>query len=173
MTVTDQLHVLSCECGYTTAPQKYESSANQMMARHLASRRHIKALALVEGHVTDRRHTCHTCGHVAPTQRGLSRHMNFQHSTLDDEASIWATPMPGPWARDGLCAQTDPDAFFPGKGENPTAAKRVCDACPVKARCVEYALAHPALTGVWGGTTIRERQQLRKTTTTTKESTAA
>ena len=52
MTTTEQLHVLSCECGYTTAPQKYESSANQMMARHRASRRYAQALALVTGPTT-------------------------------------------------------------------------------------------------------------------------
>lgn len=66
------------------------------------------------------------------------------------------------WMEAALCAQTDPDAFHPGKSETNTAAKRTCAACDVTAACLAYALADPSLEGVWGGTSVRERQAMRR-----------
>ena len=67
------------------------------------------------------------------------------------------------WMEDALCAQTDPDAFHPGKSDTNTAAKRTCAACDVTTECLAYALADPSLEGVWGGTSVRERQAMRRT----------
>lgn len=67
-------------------------------------------------------------------------------------------------ATDALCAQTDPEIFFPEKGGSPRAAKRVCMRCPIRSRCLEVAIANPKLTGVWGATTDRERHAIRETT---------
>jgi WhiB family redox-sensing transcriptional regulator len=36
-----------------------------------------------------------------------------------------------------------------------------CARCRVRDECLAYALAQPDLTGVWGGTTERERRELR------------
>ena len=66
------------------------------------------------------------------------------------------------WLDAGLCAQTDPEAFHPGKSDTNTAAKRTCAACDVTAECLAYALADPSLEGVWGGTSVRERQAMRR-----------
>lgn len=66
------------------------------------------------------------------------------------------------WMNAALCAQTDPDAFHPGKSETNTAAKRTCAACDVTTECLAYALADPSLEGVWGGTSVRERQAMRR-----------
>ena len=66
------------------------------------------------------------------------------------------------WMDAGLCGQTDPDAFFPGKSGTNTDAKRTCAACDVTAACLAYALADPSLEGVWGGTSQRERQAMRR-----------
>ena len=46
-------------------------------------------------------------------------------------------------------------------------AKRICAACPVRAKCLEYALSgadtwRGITTGIWGGTTPRERSRLRQ-----------
>jgi WhiB family redox-sensing transcriptional regulator len=43
-----------------------------------------------------------------------------------------------------------------------TGAKAVCSSCPVRAECLDYALADPSLVGCWGGTTERERRDLRR-----------
>ena len=66
------------------------------------------------------------------------------------------------WRGDALCTQTDPEVFFPEKGESNKSAKKVCAACPVAAECLEYALAHSDLVGVWGGTSAKGRQRIRE-----------
>jgi len=67
---------------------------------------------------------------------------------------------PGWWFA-GLCAQTDPELFFPEKGGSVREAKAVCAGCPVRVQCLEYALAHDERFGVWGGTSERERRRLK------------
>lgn len=69
------------------------------------------------------------------------------------------------WMDSALCAQTDPDEFFPDKGGSPRDAKRICAACEVRADCLEYALAHNILFGVWGGLTPDERRRLARART--------
>jgi len=66
------------------------------------------------------------------------------------------------WQSDALCAQTDPEAFFPEKGGSTRDAKKVCGVCNVKAQCLEYALANDERFGIWGGLSERERRRLRK-----------
>jgi len=66
------------------------------------------------------------------------------------------------WQTDSLCAQTDPEAFFPEKGGSTRDAKRICTSCEVKARCLDYALENDERFGIWGGLSERERRKLRK-----------
>jgi len=63
---------------------------------------------------------------------------------------------------DALCAQTDPEAFFPEKGGSTREAKRVCLSCDVRSQCLEYALAHDERFGIWGGLSERERRRLKR-----------
>ena len=66
------------------------------------------------------------------------------------------------WQADALCAQTDPEAFFPEKGGSTREAKRICVGCTVKAECLEYALGHDERFGIWGGLSERERRRLKR-----------
>jgi len=66
------------------------------------------------------------------------------------------------WQERALCAQTDPEAFFPEKGGSTRDAKKVCVSCDVRAECLEYALAHDERFGIWGGLSERERRRLKK-----------
>ena len=66
------------------------------------------------------------------------------------------------WQERALCAQTDPEAFFPEKGGSTREAKRICQGCEVRAECLEYALAHDERFGIWGGMSERERRKLKK-----------
>ncbi|GAA1215199.1 MULTISPECIES: WhiB family transcriptional regulator [Prauserella] len=66
------------------------------------------------------------------------------------------------WQERALCAQTDPEAFFPEKGGSTREAKRICQGCEVKDDCLEYALAHDERFGIWGGLSERERRKLKK-----------
>ncbi|MDR0346557.1 MAG: WhiB family transcriptional regulator [Nocardiopsaceae bacterium] len=74
----------------------------------------------------------------------------------DDEAGELS------WQDRALCAQTDPEAFFPEKGGSTREAKRVCRGCEVRRECLEYALAHDERFGIWGGLSERERRRLKR-----------
>ncbi len=69
------------------------------------------------------------------------------------------------WMNDALCAQTDPEAFFPEKGGSTCAAKAVCAVCPVRPECLAYALEHNETVGIWGGLSATELRALRKAST--------
>ena len=69
---------------------------------------------------------------------------------------------PLPWQGEALCAQTDPEAFFPEKGGSTREAKRICNRCPVRTDCLEYALSHDERFGIWGGLSERERRRLKR-----------
>lgn len=66
------------------------------------------------------------------------------------------------WQERALCAQTDPEAFFPEKGGSTWEAKRICMGCEVRDECLEYALAHDERFGIWGGLSERERRRLKR-----------
>ena len=85
-----------------------------------------------------------------PVWIGLPSRQDF-----DDEGELG-------WQTDALCAQTDPEAFFPEKGGSTRDAKKVCGACNVRSQCLEYALSNDERFGIWGGLSERERRRLRK-----------
>jgi len=66
------------------------------------------------------------------------------------------------WQEQALCAETDPEAFFPEKGGSTREAKKICTGCEVKAQCLDYALANDERFGIWGGLSERERRRLRR-----------
>ena len=66
------------------------------------------------------------------------------------------------WQAEALCAQTDPEAFFPEKGGSTRDAKKICGGCEVKAQCLDYALENDERFGIWGGLSERERRKLKK-----------
>ena len=61
----------------------------------------------------------------------------------------------------GLC-MTEPDRWYPEKGGTTKEAKKVCQRCPVREPCLDYAMAAGERYGVWGGLSERERRKLRK-----------
>lgn len=74
------------------------------------------------------------------------------------------TPLPAAgttWRDSALCAQVEPDLFFPEKDGRASIAKKVCMACEVRAECLEYALANDERHGVWGGISETGRRKLR------------
>lgn len=61
-----------------------------------------------------------------------------------------------------LCAQTDPDLWFPtALHQTGRLAKSLCQKCPWIEECLEFALHHDVV-GIWGGTTEKERAKLRR-----------
>lgn len=68
---------------------------------------------------------------------------------------------PESWRDDALCAQTDPELFFPEPGCQANEAKRICRMCDVRVECREWAMARVELQGVWGGLSCKEREKER------------
>lgn len=76
------------------------------------------------------------------------------------------------WRDDALCAEPhptlEPDDWFrigedrSFEARHLAALRTVCDACPVKAECLEYAVVNEPDWGVWAGTTPRQRAFLRR-----------
>lgn len=71
------------------------------------------------------------------------------------------------WRHRALCRDEDPELFFPVGNSGPallqiSAAKAVCERCPVREQCLEFALASGQDAGVWGGLSEDERRSLKR-----------
>lgn len=76
----------------------------------------------------------------------------FTGLDVDDARAVWES---------AVCAQVDPELFFPEKGSSAAPAKAVCARCPVTALCL--ATFGPLVAdGVVGGLTGSERTLLRR-----------
>lgn len=66
------------------------------------------------------------------------------------------------WHRDAACVDTDPEAWFPPKGEPAKTARRICAACPVRTDCLQWAIDHRIREGIWGGLGPKARDELAR-----------
>jgi WhiB family redox-sensing transcriptional regulator len=66
------------------------------------------------------------------------------------------------WQLQAACAGpgVGAEAFFPDKGGSSAAAKKVCAACEVRAKCLEYAVTEGIRWGIWGGVSAHQRRRL-------------
>lgn len=72
------------------------------------------------------------------------------------------TEDPWPWMRAAACVGSDPELFFPSRGESTREAKTICRGCDVRIDCLEHALAEGEKFGIWGGLSERERRRVRR-----------
>lgn len=76
------------------------------------------------------------------------------------------------WRHRAACQGKDPDMFF-GEPDADHAGrpkadwqaklnegKRVCFSCPVRTTCLNYALEHRIMWGLWGGVSQNDRRKL-------------
>lgn len=59
-----------------------------------------------------------------------------------------------------LCAQSDPEEWYPDKGRPAVASLRICRRCDQRIDCLREALENHERYGVWGGMTERQRRVL-------------
>jgi WhiB family redox-sensing transcriptional regulator len=70
------------------------------------------------------------------------------------------------WMVDAACGE-DPEVFFPvgtvgvAYEAEVSAAKAVCNGCPVASNCMEYAMDGAIPYGIFGGMTADERRAIR------------
>ncbi|TQC47200.1 WhiB family transcriptional regulator [Rhodococcus sp. WS4] len=84
------------------------------------------------------------------------------------------------WQLSAACRDADPAVFFHPDNERGEprasrvrAAKRICLRCPVRARCLNYALEAYERHGIWGGYTEEERRTLQRMRDVESQPTAA
>lgn len=63
---------------------------------------------------------------------------------------------------DRSCLGTDPEIFVSDNLGDQNYAKLVCENCVVLSQCLSYAMERPALVGVWGGTSSKDRGRMRR-----------
>lgn len=85
-------------------------------------------------------------------------------STPTRRVTRHAAPRPAitDWREYAVCRQVDPELFFPIPNSTAGAiqardAKRVCGTCPVRRKCLSWALKEKQDIGVLGGLTEEER----------------
>jgi hypothetical protein len=67
-----------------------------------------------------------------------------------------------PYFETAKCSTSiDPDWFFNYEKLQGKERKSYCNDCPVIAECLNYAL-NVKVMGIWGGTTLEERDEIRK-----------
>jgi hypothetical protein len=94
------------------------------------------------------------------TSRQIERkYIELQHA-ISDNGGVECSQLP-----EVFFPEDEPNVYLRNKMVN--VAKEVCNDCPVRLRCFDYALsAH--MQGIWGGTTAEERQALRNNSTAVK-----
>lgn len=78
---------------------------------------------------------------------------------------------PEPWMNHAACQNHPIEWWFPNHSQHDdrvgndhdtrhyyAQARVICDTCPVRAQCLNYALEHGERFGMWGGRTPRERR---------------
>ena len=65
------------------------------------------------------------------------------------------------WTESAACAGMPIETFFPPRGASTAAnARAICARCSVRPECLAYARSFNGTSGVWAGTTERERRRL-------------
>ena len=65
------------------------------------------------------------------------------------------------WMRNAACKGHEPEAWFPRAGGKPDPkVLAVCDRCPVKDACRDYAIDTHADHGIWGGLSPEQRKRI-------------
>lgn len=72
---------------------------------------------------------------------------------------------PPEWMTAAACNGADLNLFFPAPGQSSKPAVAYCRRCPVRERCLDYALGYADrdLPGIWGGLSENQRNKLRRT----------
>ncbi|HEY7824133.1 MAG TPA: WhiB family transcriptional regulator [Acidimicrobiia bacterium] len=102
---------------------------------------------------------CDICGRERRVNSSRSRQTTCASCRYMSQAIV-----PGDWVEQALCAQVDPELFWPEQvnGSQTKKAQEICMRCPVIDRCLSYAIESNQVQGIWGGLTPQVRAQYRK-----------
>lgn len=82
----------------------------------------------------------------------------------DDLPRLYYYLTPVQWMKRGNCVGKGlTDDFFVERGKNvDKEIKAMCNTCPVKGECLNYALDHNIVEGLWGGKTAGQRRKIKR-----------
>ena len=66
------------------------------------------------------------------------------------------------WMKDAACKGLPTEWFFidrAGSAADLEIVRRVCDRCPVREQCLEYAVRNGIVHGFWGGLSVKARRK--------------
>jgi len=90
----------------------------------------------------------------------LSRH--HMHPLVpeleEDDAAV--RPPSRSWLDRAACVDVAISVFYPDDDGDLVEALLICGRCPVRADCLQHAIAARERYGIWGGTTPEERRRL-------------
>lgn len=86
----------------------------------------------------------------------------LRNHSIVRKASASSTAIVDDWRDQSACRDADPETFFPAPSDTAGIAEALnhCAVCPVKQRCLQYAISTRQEYGVWGGLSeneVRER----------------
>lgn len=81
----------------------------------------------------------------------------YEHSYSPLEEALGAFRPP-----EAKCRNANPEIFYPEQGGSTKEAKRICEECPIRIPCLDYALENNERFGVWGGFSERERRKIQQ-----------
>ena len=77
---------------------------------------------------------------------------------------MWTPATNLKWQKDALCAEPENkeamEWFFSKEPKEKYAAKNLCFSCPVRKQCLQWALEHRQIWGIWGG---KDEVEMRRT----------
>ncbi|MCW2811522.1 MAG: transcription factor WhiB [Friedmanniella sp.] len=81
------------------------------------------------------------------------------------------------WRARAACATREPELFFPLGATGPARvhledAQRVCQACGVRAECLDWAISNGVDDGVWGGLSAAQRRSMKRRADRNREAAA-
>jgi len=83
----------------------------------------------------------------------------FAASPLDD---LFGPVKGQEWMASGLCGQIGiPDRFYPSGGDT-REVQKICEACPVRTECLQWALDNDERFGIWGGVGEKARRRMKR-----------
>lgn len=91
--------------------------------------------------------------------------MTVLHDPLGDAVVELLTLASRPaWHRQAACRWRPQEWWYPDRqhADDGRQAREICDGCPVRAECAEFAIEHGEEFGVWGGLSERERRAIRR-----------
>lgn len=135
----------------------YDRTASKVRAQHLRDGAVDGADKLPEGLPDDEVAAIRAAKAREAFVRWLMADTDHELRTLEDYRPAWM-------AR-AACRGQPTELFFPGRGQSTAPAKAICGRCPVAGECLDYAVVSRwyglPLTGIWGGSSDRERRRAR------------